>query len=488
MLHLLEQHHKRLAEVIKFQHEHRNSKPRQDDHLSRSPAASDPPAKTPVSELSDTPSVSTPHANIRGHSRLGRSIASDLASARGIRRENATPARTNDRIAEVHHKRRNPPTSSKSSSTHDASHNALPSRPKPSWAPALEPPGVSNAPEPSRARREASIKAEIENDSIDDPFNRFYSSFGGLISKISAPLAFAGLPLGNEPKSTSPTGHNRAASDLSCQSNVPDLTKLLSPAAIRAIKDDNDSKLPAINPMESFYVVPTTGGTMSYAGIVAGKEKRIGPDADPEFVDAQSEFSTNVKETTFQTVGLTASQDSHGSRRSQKTMEELLLENEMLRKTSDDLARRLHLWEANSQSSTFALQQSLRAMQNSQMPMAGPTPYPHKPPSSLMSPIDIDSGDRIKELERALKNLREDYDQERRDHEKTRRELKQYIDKWESLKASARSRPRRKTSQESGKSGPHAKSSVMNVVVEEGPQDLAESGSGSVARGVAGRN
>ncbi|KZZ98054.1 hypothetical protein AAP_00315 [Ascosphaera apis ARSEF 7405] len=375
VLHLLEQHHKRLAEVIKFQHEHRNSKPRQDDHLSRSPAASDPPAKTPVSELSDTPSVSTPHANIRGHSRLGRSIASDLASARGIRRENATPARTNDRIAEVHHKRRNPPTSSKSSSTHDASHNALPSRPKPSWAPALEPPGVSNAPEPSRARREASIKADIENDSIDDPFNRFYSSFGGLISKISAPLAFAGLPLGNEPKSTPPTGHNRAASDLSCQSNVPDLTKLLSPAAIRAIKDDNDSKLPVINPMESFYVVPTTGGTMSYAGIVAGKEKRIGPDADPEF-----------------------------------------------------------------------------------------------------------------ELERALKNLREDYDQERRDHEKTRRELKQYIDKWESLKASARSRPRRKTSQESGKSGPHAKSSVMNVVVEEGPQDLTESGSGSVARGVAGRN
>ncbi|KAI5286824.1 hypothetical protein KEM52_001852, partial [Ascosphaera acerosa] len=35
----------------------------------------------------------------------------------------------------------------------------------------------------------------VGDPALDDPFDRFYATFGGIISKISAPLAFAGLPL-----------------------------------------------------------------------------------------------------------------------------------------------------------------------------------------------------------------------------------------------------------------------------------------------------
>ncbi|KAI5305998.1 hypothetical protein KEM56_002601 [Ascosphaera pollenicola] len=479
ILRLLEQHHKRLAEVIKFQHEHRTINPRQDD-IPRSSVSvsSDPPAKAPTSGFNDTPSIPPPTANIRGHSRLGRSIASDLASARGIRRENTAPTRINERNAEIHQVKRSASTSQKPLTSHDTTHAVQPSRPKPSWAPTLEPPGVSShTPKPVRTWREGSAKVGNEKASADDPFNRFYSTFEGLISKISAPLAFAGLPLGNESKDSPSGGQSPASGDSSYHSHDPDLNKLLSPAAVRAIVDGNGSKFPALNPMESFYVVPTSGGTISYAGIVAGKAKQPPPghNVDTESIDAQLESDVNDIEAAFQTVDLTAAHVGTGLVKNQKTLEELQLENETLKKTSDDLARQLQMWQANSQSSTLALHQSFRAMQHNQMPTTGPVPHAHKPPTSLMSPVETGSDSssaaaRIKDLERWLQSERENYDKARRENEKLNRLVERYRDRWEKLKAGARSR--REAGQDPEKDAPRPRSGLMDMVPEEGSQDL----------------
>lgn len=234
----------------------------------------------------------------------------------------------------------------------------------------------------------------------DDNFRRFYSAFGGVISAISAPLAFTSLPLTlptpTPPSEQAPPPPDRKPRSKSpeasrtIKSSEPDLAALISKPALRALREDNAVPLGPFANNESFYFVPTSGGTVSYANIVRDPqahphhaaqnphldsidenetESGLRGSSHEEFVDAResinppsptaprrprSKGSTSSGVTTTRTIPA-------GRGTGQKTMEELALENDTLRNLIDKQAKRLSMWETTSQSSYNALAQSFRA-------------------------------------------------------------------------------------------------------------------------------
>ncbi|KFX97719.1 hypothetical protein V490_02667, partial [Pseudogymnoascus sp. VKM F-3557] len=157
-------------------------------------------------------------------------------------------------------------------------------------------------------------------------FTRFYSTFEGLLSKLSAPLAFAGLPLiAEEPAAQPAKPPSRPSTSASA---TPDLSKYISRAALRASASNPGAAA------DSFYVVPATGGTASYASILsfAEKEKRRLADLRPassfdddDFVDAREHPSppSPTKSRSFAAAS--------GSRSGSKSAKEVEREREELR-------------------------------------------------------------------------------------------------------------------------------------------------------------
>ena len=248
--------------------------------------------------------------------------------------------------------------------------------------------------DPSSRKETMDEDLEGQKRAADEPFQRFYSTFESLLSKLSAPLAFAGLPLGAE--GTAPPEPRPERADSPGETTTePNMRRFFSKAAMRAIKDESGGYV--FGGAESFYVVPTTGGTISYAGILSRAERaRLESDGQvEEFVDArESPGSPNLN-------------------RNAKTMEELQLENQALRALSDQLSKRLHMWEVNAQSSSMALQQSLRA---------------------------IGGDEKVKELEEQIKLGRKEMEKMSKENEKLRGVVARYRDKWEKLKQGARDR------------------------------------------------
>ncbi|KAL1962590.1 hypothetical protein VTN77DRAFT_9383 [Rasamsonia byssochlamydoides] len=471
-LQLLEQEHKRLAAVLRAQHEHPASA------APAEPASPPPPAshpRTPDSAPSKTAPAPAPAADqqqhpprLPGHNRsLQRdtsSIASNLASARGIpahsRRgspasatvsaqhagaqmtESPGRAKTGDtRLRETH-----------SYSTRDRSGRIGAALKQPWSPPPISPTEITSqqivppdAHEPERPRGRLVS---------DEPFQRFYSTFEGLISKLSAPLAFAGLPLGTDTsgqtelarqKSPAETKLDRhhATSDRSSLSAEPDVNQLFSRAALRAIRDVNGS-MPG-SAAESFYVVPTTGGTLSYAGILSRAEKEarqnsIDDGGDDDFVDARETPSSPEM---LQSLSGTKGKAGRGPDKNNKTLEELQMENQALKHLSDTLSKRLHMWEVNAQSSSMALQQSLKAIH--QQNTASPTASSAVPPSHAVIPgtapgTAAETDRRIKELEEMVRRSEKELERVGRENEKLKAVLGRYRERWEKLKEGAKTR------------------------------------------------
>jgi hypothetical protein len=290
----------------------------------------------------------------------------------------------------------------------------------------------------------------------DEPFQRFYSTFEGLISRISAPLAFAGLPLGSEePKKTTPPSRKSAAeakldrhhatSDRSTSSAEPDVSRLFSRAALRSIQDTPGTS-PG-NPNESFYVVPTTGGTMSYAGILTRAEKEARrnslEDADDDFVDArETPSSPEVRQGSNSRTFRRGATEKITNLQNPKTLEELQMENQALKHLSDTLSKRLHMWEVNAQSSSMALQQSLRAMHHHNIPSPEHASSTATSPTAQLSsaPAMSESDPRVKELEEIVRRGEQELERVGRENEKLTNVLGRYRDRWEKLKEGAKTR------------------------------------------------
>ena len=293
---------------------------------------------------------------------------------------------------------------------------------------------------------------KVDETAKDAPFQQFYNTFEGLLSKFSAPLAFAGFPLNSTvPEKDVP----EISSKTTIKSKKPtrataldasmDYSSLFSRAALRAVRDGAPS-----NPAESFYVVPTTGGTISYAEIMSRAERESkhaprGYNREPsglsedDFHDARttapSVESLDLKASTSGRKGGLLSPDTKTV--AGKTMEELALENQALKHLSDTLSRKLHVFELSSQSSSAALAQSIRSLQRSPMT----TPENSGRGTKLVGDDRMKA--RVTELEDILKKSDRENQRRRDENAKLKETLKSYRAKWDKLKESARSRRER---------------------------------------------
>ena len=284
----------------------------------------------------------------------------------------------------------------------------------------------------------------------DEGFSKFYHAFENILYKISAPLAFAGLPLVSEDGSKSPeleaTSTRKVKLPRERSGSDPDLTKFISRAALRATARDGHSGT------DSFYVVPTTGGTVSYAHILsfAEKEKRrmaasvhgenpglfADPNEEDDFVDARE---------TPMPVSPTASRTrtkAPGGKELENKVEELGMENQSLKQVVDKLSKRLHAFEMSAQNSSMALQESMRMMRDM-------SPVGRVNPALSRGNSGIGPGDkmldetlrkRLLELEDHVLAGDKEIDGLKRENEKLKSIVSRYRDRWEKLKEGARGR------------------------------------------------
>ncbi|KAL1956220.1 hypothetical protein VTO42DRAFT_7480 [Malbranchea cinnamomea] len=476
-LRLLEQHHKQLAELLRFKHE---------NSPAPAPPVSTPITMTPIPQVTQTtsseplplttsstpstaavpsseplqqpPRLSTPG---RPRHRDPTSIASSLATARGIRSRpsQGSPIAPTLSAQNAGAKMVGSPAKTKQASFPHTEVEGQKSRPT---DPAVQSPIKAQTQETAPSDTGGSPMTGLRSLANEEAFQRFYSTFEGLISKFSAPLAFASLPLGTDTTHQRRISGQKSAADpkvdrqsalgdvSSRPQKAPDMSKLISSAALRAIKDKN-GPYSSNNVAESFYVVPTSGGMISYAGILSRAEKEARRDRDrdrdsvedndDDFVDAREEPSSPEMFHSLMNEGKSSKAGQMDRSKGGKTMEELQLENTALRRLTDTLSKRLHMWEVNAQSSSMALHQSLRALQN--RPIPSPT-YQISPSASTApdkaAPLPADLSMRVKELEEMLQRNEKELQRVQRENEKLKSVVGRYRERWEKLKEGARAR------------------------------------------------
>ncbi|EZG06248.1 hypothetical protein H106_04033 [Trichophyton rubrum CBS 735.88] len=501
-LRLLEDHHKQLATIIRFQHENPPSAAEAERKLSGGAEELAPnPTASPVthrgSGLTAGPQFQQ-HSKQQHHHQQQQqqqqqqqyvqhpprllsqtssgsrnsSIAGNLASARGIpsQRQHANPvsptvsaqnARARMAGSPVQARQRDGRRADQLSTDSQQNRSREVNR---SWGQPISPTRVTAQEYVSPYIKDTAI-AGLKSITGDEPFKRFYSTFEGVISKLSAPLAFASLPLGVDapqprllsgqkaPAADTKTNTDAAVADFTSFSDKdPDVSKLISSAALRAIKD-KDGHFGSHNPAESFYVVPTTGGMISYAGILSREEKEAVKDSlesvEDDFVDASEnppspeDFIQKGAVKLDRSTTLLPRKNKGDHSRSLKTVEELHMENEALRHLSDTLAKRLHMWEVNAQSSSLALQQSIRAMHNQHaiLPSLQTSPAASTIGEPMSSAVPSAASDlRIRELQELIKNNERELEKVSRENEKLRAVVERYRERWEKLKEGARVR------------------------------------------------
>ena len=434
---LLEQYHERLAGLIKWQRTHpvpQSSEAVGDDKPTLQSASDTAPSESQQSSAHRPHQQSKPTALPQRD--VSSSIASNLASARGIppnRQRRGSPASPASSIQHAEGKLTTPQRRSKLGD--------YPSRAAPN--PIQE--KVTSSTNPSKAIQNTrslssanqSIKSPVST--TDEPFNRFYNTFENLFSKLSAPLAFAGLPLGSESTTTqqttvsnNPVPVNEKAKD------DPDYTRAFSRAALRALHEERGLPTAA----ESFYVVPTTGGVSSYRDILTRSKRdaaqRLGlPEpteselANDEFVDARE--TPQPPSPTTDRKGVKVQQ---GLGSNTKTMEELTLENQAMRDLLDVMSKRLAQFEMGSQSQSMALHQSLRLMQQSQ---ALP-PLPTVGDTSKSLERNAANDEKLAAVEEQLGSVNKELERMGRENEKLKGVIGRYRERWEKLKEGARTR------------------------------------------------
>lgn len=109
---------------------------------------------------------------------------------------------------------------------------------------------------------------------------------------------------------------------------------------------------------------------------------------------------------------------------SNKTMEELQLENEGLRSYLDNVTKRLYEFEMGAQASSFAFHQSIKASMR-QSPAASQAGA---------------AGNGVEKLEEQIREARKEMERMGRENEKLKGVVGRYRERWEKLKEGARVR------------------------------------------------
>lgn len=446
-LKLLEEHHRRLAELLNLPPEQPHSSQSSDGvtgdsidekgGLEHGHTSGDSPGSGRKVEAAGDAPVSSRAAQKPGLPGQGRiatremssSIASNLASARGIRSryrgQPLSPSISNDQgTGNVDpHPRRD---GSKAKMKNIIEQQQQPA--KPAWVPPMPSSPTNRLDTHGKGKTLASSGSDIPSSPVaadDSGYTRFYNTFGSLINRISTPLAFAGLPLIQEESSMSqesvspevPSPKQQHRSRLPAPvSTDPDLSKIYSKATMRAIVNEGHGE------GDSFYVVPTSGHTISYANILtyAEKEKRRlgasnhgsleGDDDEDDFVDAR-ETPAALSPGAKRRVGRARTEKELNN-----TIEELYTENKSLKVLLDKLTERLHTFEASAQN----MAESYRLMR----------------PGSPVS----NTGGRARESEEEFSALKKHIERLEKDNRKMQKTLEKYREKWETLKAGAKAR------------------------------------------------
>ncbi|CAI6336950.1 unnamed protein product [Periconia digitata] len=406
ILSLLEDHHRKLAGLIKEPPRKKDTTKPSATQSSDTAAASQGSKSATVARAS-SPSAPSTSSSTRTPSRRRlpqSSIATNLAEKRGIPRRgtpSAAPVSVTNALA------------SRNESASTPVRDMLERQSRKAEAEKR----TGNTDNGSKDEKEkARDSTSIASTSTEDNFRRFYSAFGGVISAISAPLAFTSLPLSPTPPTPAlepppkkevkpapkpPSRTQSPEASRTVKSSEPDLAALISKPALRALQEANT---PHFANNESFYLVPTSGGTVSYANILQNPNAPLhhhhhphhaaqNPHLDSisegdnesgsglrgssheEFVDAHetvgppspttsrnrprskgkpSSSSTTTNVATARTLAA-------GRGAGQKTVEEYELQIETLLQTVDKQSKRIAMWETTSQSSHIALAQSFRA-------------------------------------------------------------------------------------------------------------------------------
>ena len=108
---------------------------------------------------------------------------------------------------------------------------------------------------------------------------------------------------------------------------------------------------------------------------------------------------------------------------SNKTMEELQLENEGLRSYLDNVTKRLYEFEMGAQASSFAFHQSIKASMR-QSPAAS----------------QAGTGNGVEKLEEQIREAKKEMERMGRENEKLKGVVGRYRERWEKLKEGARVR------------------------------------------------
>ncbi|CEJ84116.1 hypothetical protein VHEMI03385 [[Torrubiella] hemipterigena] len=439
-LRLLEAHHRRLAELLKLPPE--TTAHHADDEDEKAMTEKDGESRS-GHQKGDANSPRTAHmpglSNHRSTQReMSSSIASNLASARGIRSKYRvhplSPSISNDNApgnVDPHPRRDGSKTKMQSIIDHQSG--------KPSWVP----PSAPASREHGGGSKPSSPRIDEQQTTREDTgYNAFYNAFGSIMNKISAPLAFAGLPLIQEESTVSETqrpseadagpskhkGHSAGSTTTPVKQEV-DLGKIYSKATMKALAREGH------NPHESFYVVPTTGHTMSYANILnyAEKEKRrlvvsgmrensggSKDDDDDDFVDARESPTSLLSPGAQRRVG-----KGKTERELNNTIEELYTENQSLKDMLDKLSKRLQTFEASAQSSAMALAESYRLM---------------RPASPTLNKHDDQGKLKMADTEQQLAAVTKQMERLEKDNRKMQKTLDKYREKWDVLKAGAKAR------------------------------------------------
>lgn len=443
-----------MSEIIKFSVEHpvkhataevggNESEEKTPAQVAGAEAKSDAAAASSATKPSTAIPGLTPQRRHPPARELSSSIASNLASARGIRgsRRGApvAPSVSNDQAPG------NVDTMSRKDGSRARMQNMLDNKQKPSWVPPVQAPTQS-----TRHRSVDNIIEEEEQPPAASPrseegFSRFYNTFGNIINTLSAPLAFAGLPLIAEDSTTTPTespapdstSQKRRSKSIKPPTDEPDLNKIYSKAALRSIYRDGHL------PTDSFYVVPPSGHTVSYANILNfdQKEKRRAMaasihssdagayDLDEEgFVDAR-ESQMTLSPSTKRRVG-----KSQTERELYNVIEELNTENSGLKDMLDKVTKRLSAFEASAQHNRLAMVDSMRL------------PRPSSPMSQSSGTYTSDDAlkRRNRELEEELAKAMKQFETLEKDNSNLQRTVDKYRKKWQEVIAGAKERRERR--------------------------------------------
>lgn len=261
----------------------------------------------------------------------------------------------------------------------------------------------------------------------DGGFSRFYSNLtSGPLSKLSSMLAFTGLPLMEDGQDES-TGHSKAGVKTSVRATTgPDVKQIFSKAALRAIEEQQRSQGfsgNAFGPGESFYMIPTSGGTASYANILTRaqceEQRQHGVIGSDEFEDARETAGGHSPLPGRGQVVLNGT----GSVRE----EELQIENATLKQILDKLSHRLQEFESHAQDASMAaLNQSLASVR------------------THGTAHNQDSDDKVRAMEVRLENEMKQREALYLENQKQEKIIAKYRNHWEDLKKSARAKDKAK--------------------------------------------